>query len=714
MDTKLLEILDRLVQKKTLAEVESAELNQLRYAVVVLLMAMLEGTDRRVERRMLHVLNLKALAVVAGDCYKNALELQKGDLLEVFGGMVQSGDEKRREEETAEEVQLLEDAGFSLFMLLRHLIDFQEHGDGARGAGAEGDDPAEVFEAFGDARKHFDTLTARVEIVNSSNELERVYFRYPRFCLLLTEESRQNILWSVDRDTPGKQVQEFFLACDELHREMKHQEELQSLGVWRILQRNKGVAVNLVLYLAVAQVRHVTPHISPRHSRILSPRHNAYLAVAQNLILLLRFSTHSDHAILRYVEPIANKFFGVIQCLSCVTVFLLYTLQNGPLRQQKLWKRHHNIDFDEVKRRAFSTDIKDKEWFILLLVKGPYFLLTDFMLVFSMFMFVAAVLGLWVHPFWFSVHLLDIVNKSADLQNVFTAVTLNGRSILMTALFGVIIIYLYAIVGFAFLQEWFVIGDYPDPDIPVCPPAEEGGLLVCWASALNEGLRAGDIGAFMDPIAPGDPLYVGYILYEFTFWMIVVTVLLNVIFGIIIDTFGELRGERAAKKSNMENTCFICSVDRFTFETKGGGFERHIRDDHNMWNYLYLMVYLREKDPTEYNGWEQYVADKIKAEDTSFIPSNNAIVLKEFREREEAESAKLNDAITDIKRSVEEGSRNDAELRKETVGRFEQVLSKQAAMSEQIERLTERLRELAPSAPASARGSGGTPTGTPR
>ena len=73
MDTKLLEILDRLVQKKTLAEVESAELNQLRYAVVVLLMAMLEGTDRRVERRMLHVLNLKALAEVAGDCYKLSL-----------------------------------------------------------------------------------------------------------------------------------------------------------------------------------------------------------------------------------------------------------------------------------------------------------------------------------------------------------------------------------------------------------------------------------------------------------------------------------------------------------------------------------------------------------------------------------------------------------------------------------------------------------------
>ena len=30
-----------------------------------------------------------------------------------------------------------------------------------------------------------------------------------------------------------------------------------------------------------------------------------------------------------------------------------------------------------------------------------------------------------------------------------------------------------------------------------------------------------------------------------------------------------------------------------------------------MWNYLYLIVHLREKDPTEYNGWEQHVADTM-------------------------------------------------------------------------------------------------------
>lgn len=64
----------------------------------------------------------------------------------------------------------------------------------------------------------------------------------------------------------------------------------------------------------------------------------------------------------------------------------------------------------------------------------------------------------------------------------------------------------------------------------------------------------------------------------------VITVLLNVIFGIIIDTFGQLRTDAASKRHNMENTCFICGVDRFTFDTQGGGFKRHITEDHNMWN----------------------------------------------------------------------------------------------------------------------------------
>ena len=76
--------------------------------------------------------------------------------------------------------------------------------------------------------------------------------------------------------------------------------------------------------------------------------------------------------------------------------------------------------------------------------------------------------------------------------------------------------------------------------------------------------------------------------------------------------------------------CPSCGVDRFTFDTKGGGFQRHIDEDHCMWRYLYCLCYLWDKVPTEYNGWEQHVAAKLAAGDFSFLPQNNAIVLRKL------------------------------------------------------------------------------------
>jgi hypothetical protein len=71
-------------------------------------------------------------------------------------------------------------------------------------------------------------------------------------------------------------------------------------------------------------------------------------------------------------------------------------------------------------------------------------LIKDTELLFLTAAFIASCLGLTTSPLFFSFHLLDMVNKSSDLQAVFKAVTLNGRSILLTAVFGACIIWIYA------------------------------------------------------------------------------------------------------------------------------------------------------------------------------------------------------------------------------------------------------------------------------
>ena len=79
-------------------------------------------------------------------------------------------------------------------------------------------------------------------------------------------------------------------------------------------------------------------------------------------------------------------------------------------------------------------------------------------------------------------------------------------------------------------------------------------LALCWINALNEGLRGGDIGNIMEPAIMHEDLfqYAYFVVYQLSFFAIVITVLLNVIFGIIVDTFAELRSAHAAKKDNME------------------------------------------------------------------------------------------------------------------------------------------------------------------
>ena len=99
--------------------------------------------------------------------------------------------------------------------------------------------------------------------------------------------------------------------------------------------------------------------------------------------------------------------------------------------------------------------------------------------------------------------------------------------------------------------------------------------------------------------------------------------------------------------------CPSCGVDRFTFDTKGGGFQRHIDEDHCMWRYLYCLCYLWDKVPTEYNGWEQHVAAKLAAGDFSFLPQNNAIVLRKLWMAKEEEHRALRDSIQHVRTQLD-------------------------------------------------------------
>jgi hypothetical protein len=181
-------------------------------------------------------------------------------------------------------------------------------------------------------------------------------------------------------------------------------------------------------------------------------------------------------------------------------------------------------------------------------------------------------------------------------------------------------------------------------------------------------------------------------VYTLLYWTVIIIVLLNVIFGIIIDTFSELRSDSLRRKQDTQNRCFICRIDRFTFDTKGNGFETHIKQDHNMWNYLNMIVHVREKDLTEHNGWEGYIAQMMQVKDLSFFPRNQAISLSRMKAREQEESRRSASLVTKTAQQVEQ-----------MLGEHQLILSQQQQILQGLDAVKEAQTRLEDPAEAQVR-----------
>jgi inositol 1,4,5-triphosphate receptor type 1 len=152
-------------------------------------------------------------------------------------------------------------------------------------------------------------------------------------------------------------------------------------------------------------------------------------------------------------------------------------------------------------------------------------------------------------------------------------------------------------------------------------------------STLNFGLRNG--GGIGDSLPSNSwyndskEVYLLRSINDLSFMMIIILLFFNIIFGIIIDTFAGLRDEAAVMEDDMKNVCYICGTDRQTFDKdSANGFMHHIKKEHNLWKYVFFMIYMNSKDTTEYTGIETYVSNKVSDDDISWFPFNKAICLE--------------------------------------------------------------------------------------
>jgi len=222
-----------------------------------------------------------------------------------------------------------------------------------------------------------------------------------------------------------------------------------------------------------------------------------------------------------------------------------------------------------------------------------------------------------------------------------------------TALLGAIVVYVFTIFGFYFFRPLFQQAGESSPTF------ECESLIVCLGTFFDNGLRAGGgIGDYLARTQAGSPYWVGVAIYGLLFFFTVPIIILNIVFGVIIDTFSALREEYNDKLTNMKTECFICSLNRDILD-RAGGFVRHTKTDHNIWSYLYYVIYLKERDPNECTGVESDVLKKIESEDVTWMPLGQALAVNALSAKQEEApqtkdvAAELADGLADKVESLQ-------------------------------------------------------------
>ncbi|XP_019858828.1 PREDICTED: inositol 1,4,5-trisphosphate receptor-like protein A isoform X2 [Amphimedon queenslandica] len=165
-----------------------------------------------------------------------------------------------------------------------------------------------------------------------------------------------------------------------------------------------------------------------------------------------------------------------------------------------------------------------------------------------------------------------------------------------------VFIYIYAVVSFALLNNYFS----KDKD-QFC-----GSLVQCFFTVSRLGLLS-TLGSELEirpnnDYEPNFTLYGFRTFYDLVFFIVVTTLGLNIIIAILVDRFSEMREKSDKVEEDNESRCFICSIERSMFDKD---FKKHVTKEHNLWDYMRFIIHVKSLPENSHNALEKYVFDQV-------------------------------------------------------------------------------------------------------
>ena len=233
------------------------------------------------------------------------------------------------------------------------------------------------------------------------------------------------------------------------------------------------------------------------------------------------------------------------------------------------------------------------------------------------------------NPIILSIELLFIVGIYPSLLNILKAFTSKFWNIMICLFFTYCIIYIYTWLSIFYLRSSFNFGkvfEYSSGqkiNEPFCHSSVQ-----CLMMLISYGTRSGGgIGDDLPLVSYKNDfnIFAAKFFYDMSFYILITLIMGNVTFGLIVDSFGALRDASYKYENDKNNVCFICEINRDGCLFKNINFDSHVKNEHNIWNYVEFLCYLHFYDVNNFTKVESFVWDKLINKNYEWIPKNKDI-----------------------------------------------------------------------------------------
>ena len=479
----------------------------------------------------------------------------------------------------------------------------------------------ELKNSFNCSYKFFFDYTPNIEIINDEHII-KYYLKLSPICKCLNEEMKNEFHSKVDRSSTKTKIESLFKNVDYYHYQLVHAKKRIDLfrqmplldlmfnhyRFYRDIFMILGVLLNILLFASLYRTNDDDYEVE-KYSKDFNYDYGflykqSNIGWTRKLFFYLTF-IQSIISVLIFLSYILNRLPNLLYFeVSEAEQMEYYNLNDdGDEEFLKYYTSNEGETFNMDNYDKMRKNVKIYQKVLSFLIN----VINDMKLIYHLLILTFCLIALGSQNYKFlSFFLVEIIVRSDTLLYTVKSFWIPRKQLIVTLVLFYLIAYYFIIFIYLFIPHHLPTKD--------CFVFSDCFFTICDQTIKNSN---GIINYLVE-----EGLYITKTLYQNPrFWIdnwfaiIDLMLVLQMVCGIIINAYISQKKTHNKIEKDKNKTCFICGLDKNQLNKYYGheqGFYEHIKLDHYLWNYMFLIFNVIKKNSKNLISIDKNIVDNYK------------------------------------------------------------------------------------------------------